>query len=1072
MDVESVLSSSDEEEGLSKSEDRPLTTEAEPMSLLSDQDDFQPQLSSLNLQVDEDLLNPFEWARKLSTIEGVIKQNHENRRSWPRAWRHSDSKTCPKSLKEIWSNICAVDKSITDFGLDASPLPLTNLPSDSKHNGTLLEVLQAFSSQLLPEVSVATTSSQAFPASAFPQDPEVWDTTCQEVLKLLQARDFLIMLCRDTEHLNELHPSMDAITWFQKVEPSRPPIIELKSVCLLSLAKIITTVNTILQATLWSWSNQSRIRLDCDVKKTRLHREIFVQIANLLKLDSLLEIFQSTRDSIEFAKLVADEFATLGLELVLLNEAVEKLCAILSQALPFQCEVHIASSDSPEKLPLEYGTGIIPDICWTPQYLGCMNELIRQRVWVLMPDSAELSTDSHNSTQRAYIRTKIIDLARIWGPIWKLSELEGSSWIWYRLPGGYIGQSPKLQSPRRPDESPCHFSKDPRAFGRCHDMRLEIPRTTYLLIGQSLPSELVEQPSCQIHPERALQGLSLQTVGTLRPFRYKDSTTVQVGLRQGGASANWSIQFKTNPGVLAKDSLLQRWKFEPAFRNPRLLLLWYGIEISLCTRNARRCRVVDLLRSQVIIQYLEAVYRPQEGSDDHVSAMFSTLRSSNPFAFVELYDSHPEWQADLGLIVARCLELLKDTGVDRNGDFAAFTFMENFDDVEQLAILPRKTHTWIGLLKDSFNMATFAIVSTKCLEYPETPGQRCRQKYQDRTSKSILETSYVPAERLSIRRLFQTMYPKDQLRMKSPGRFKIKERSSRGILLGTWDPFRYWLLPSSSIEEYQEKRQGREQAIKVFVISRREQRLPRLKTKRRTVPKSKPTDLMLKEATSSDQEDQSNYTSKPATLSSRSVSYVNKTESLTEVSSQAKSRKSPPSSATEIGTPTPNPETSPSSPPFKSASSVDVDIAIKLKEPKLVDKATQANFDSERPILHQRTDSEREWTRDPSSTVSPSSARPPRRQKQKTNGEHPILHQGEQSNTDRLSSDVDDLTNASREKRRQHGDLKTRRKEERNDAESPPHTPHRRQRSRTSFKEGGTSKRAIIAKSLGLGYNR
>lgn len=386
------------------------------------------------------------------------------------------------------------------------------------------------------------------------------------------------------------------------------------------------------------------------------------------------------------------------------------------------------------------------------------------------------------------------------------------------------------------DEFPCHFSVDAQDF-LSHSPGFSQPTRPYLMIGHGLPSSLKHQKDCQTSLETGLEGLALQSATTQKPFTYKDASSFNVALGYGGAQASWSTQFKTNPGVRAKESLLLRWSLEPKFRNPRLLLLWYGLEVSLCTRNARRCRLLDLLRSEPMIHYLSLVYRPDLEGTDYKTILLNALKSSNPYDFIELYDHHPEWQAELGTVVARCLNILKESGVNKKGDLGAFAFIEKFHDSEQLVILPKKDHSWIGLLQDSSDMATFALASYRCFGYRPTPGQKCRRKDRLLTgSKSVLETSYTVSKRSNLNDLIVTMSLGDRLAMANNGRFKIQRLSSRGILLGTW---RVRLIPqvfSRSDENFQERREDGEPTIRVFVASRKEQRLPQLKDLPEIVP--------------------------------------------------------------------------------------------------------------------------------------------------------------------------------------------------------------------------------------------
>ncbi|MCJ1229759.1 hypothetical protein MMC12_006429 [Toensbergia leucococca] len=818
----------------------------------------------LNGHDDDDLLNPSDWNRKLQITESSVRENHYNRNSWPTTWRHSDSKTCPKSLEPIWKAILDVDYHIKRLGLDETSPMINNSKYHSKRKGTLAEVVAAYNarSRNKAEKHVSTSS----PTPALTPISDSWDSACHQVQRLVKARDYLILVCRDAEFLNKIHPTMDAITWFEQAESVnklgvrriRSQVIELMSVSLSHLARIIASLNLILQALLWGWSDRGDICIDPDEDTTDTDFSSFKRSRQAFIETARSEDFVSKRYE-NGEKRIQTCIHTLEIGLDILMCEVEVFSAILSKALYYQCDVHISSNfdSGPEIEIVNYGRHYFPGLFFQPRGLECMSSFIQGRdIWVLMQyptrsglyfyvsptvmDDEMLPPLSYISL--SHIRTTITDLTRIWGPIWTASGLQDENiWIWYRLPSGYIGAPERRREDMifESDESPCHFSTDVGDFGTCPSARFFVPDLPYLLIGHGLPAALIQHESCQTDSKTGLEGMALQPIGTLKPFKYKDSSAFNINVGWGGTSASWSTQIKTNPGVVAKESLLQRWRLEPEFRNARLLLLWYGVEVSLCTRNARRCRLIDLLRSHTIIRYLTTAYQPKLDSTACKSALFDALRSPDPNAFIELYKSHLEWRAELGAMVARCLDVLEQSGVDRNGNLAVFTFIEKYHDPEHLAILSKKEHTWIGLLKDSQDTAVFAIASDRCLEYLAGPVQNCRRRDGIRyESKTVLETSYTSTSRSGMLKLFRQMRVNDQLMMQNSGKFKIKKRSPRGILLGTWsdDPLRYFHIPRASDELYQERRQDGEQAIRAIVVSKRRQRLIRL----REPPKAEP----------------------------------------------------------------------------------------------------------------------------------------------------------------------------------------------------------------------------------------
>lgn len=805
-----------------------------------------------NVQADEDILNPLSWNRKLFVTENAIKANHFNRRSWPDNWRHSDFNASPKVLIDVWGEFLEVNNLVTQFGLDTALPSVDNTAYRSKRQCTLAEVVNACKAWLMQEakdiISIPPPSTSSLPRDS-------WDTTCEQFQRLLMARDYLIAVCKDAEYLNELHPTMDAITWFEKAQfvdhrgrkTARSKVIELMAVKISHLAEILKSLNLILQALLWGWGNQSTICIQSDQEtaKNELQDDLSPHSKEYKLERARQRIFASTHyDNGE--KRIQTCLHNLDLGLASLIDEVEVFAAILSQALFYQCDVLI-SDDEP--VIMRYGWQEFPGLKFVPWRLQCMGDLIQNRsVWVLeqlatpqakYPYVAPPSVGLHRFpplTDPSYIRTTIIDLARIWGPIWKASEAQGESpWIWYQLPGGYIGcsENQKLEVTAETDEAPCHFSTVlDGSFRKGPSADFFLPTLPYLLIGHGLPGALVVRKSCQTTLETGLDGMALQSVGTLKPYRYKDSTSFHIAVGHAGTQAGWTTQVKTNPGIFMKTRILDRWKLEPRFRNPRLLLLCYGVEVSICTRNARRCRLVDVIRSRSMVQYLSVTYHPEVDSETYKTALFDALHDDNSNAFIKLYDNHPEWQEELGAMVAHCLQVLEGTGVNGKGEFGVFVFVNKFHDPEQLAILSKNDHTWIPLLKDSFHSAAFAVVSHACLEYPKAPGQTCRLKDHGRQGlKSVLQTSYTPLRRADMRKLFESMQVRHKLRMADLSKFKIKRQCPRGTILGTWHggSLRHLHLPRRFEELFRERGQDGENGFTVFVVSERRCRLVRLR---------------------------------------------------------------------------------------------------------------------------------------------------------------------------------------------------------------------------------------------------
>ena len=125
----------------------------------------------------------------------------------------------------------------------------------------------------------------------------------------------------------------------------------------------------------------------------------------------------------------------------------------------------------------------------------------------------------------------------------------------------------------------------------------------------------------------------------------------------------YQAQFKHRPGVTWKEYFVERWKMEPDRRNPRLLEYWFGVEVSLCTFNSRRQRLLHILGSKAMRNHLLNVFFTWTDPKCE-AAYYNALNSEDSHAFYNLYVSRPDWRLDLGTAISLCFEVLLQTGID------------------------------------------------------------------------------------------------------------------------------------------------------------------------------------------------------------------------------------------------------------------------------------------------------------------------------------------------------------------------------------------------------------------------
>jgi hypothetical protein len=234
-------------------------------------------------------------------------------------------------------------------------------------------------------------------------------------------------------------------------------------------------------------------------------------------------------------------------------------------------------------------------------------------------------------TQRLCLLTDIETLTDVWGPSWKmLCELDPSRIERLDIGNGLIipwmlplGASSEIKNGSnasldlRAGEICCHWiaakkwnSKDV-AMHQAGLKRRYILETDKLLIGAKehrlrVNKECVPTVEYMSDIKTKLNNKSaLKSPGSDRPRRYADSLAVQVqGSILSAVSAGGTITYKRRAGHNMKDVLVERWR-NSKNRNPAELEAFCGIEVALCTQNARRRRLLDLLNSATMRKYLK-----------------------------------------------------------------------------------------------------------------------------------------------------------------------------------------------------------------------------------------------------------------------------------------------------------------------------------------------------------------------------------------------------------------------------------------------------------------------------------
>ncbi|KAF4636038.1 hypothetical protein G7Y89_g2052 [Cudoniella acicularis] len=388
---------------------------------------------------------------------------------------------------------------------------------------------------------------------------------------------------------------------------------------------------------------------------------------------------------------------------------------------------------------------------------SCLSEFLGgQEAWVLEPYHAGTF---HVGLPPLCLLTDAVTFGDIWGPMWKSCVLGHEDQITqYSVGNGVIIPWEQLCSGSkdaievRKGEIFCHWMSDREGRDEENLAKSSTPlrESDTILIGA--PVRLDANDTCRAstidHRQRLRNSGSLAELGTVKPGRVLESETVQVQVTPPHMGVGYQRQYKIR-GRSMKKSLIEKWKNFPLSRQVRYLEFKLGLEVSTCTHNARRIRLIDLFGTQTMLNYLRNVSL-EWTSPECRESFYSALQSNDHTAFRKLYESKPDWQTDLGNAIGCCFDILVNTGKSEK-DLVLF-WQPDAKPGEKVTLKSNEL-SWIGFLEDTETSGTLAVLEDRCLELPDLEiGGKCRSNHFDprnigsgiatRTfDRSILETS-------------------------------------------------------------------------------------------------------------------------------------------------------------------------------------------------------------------------------------------------------------------------------------------------------------------------------------------
>lgn len=149
---------------------------------------------------------------------------------------------------------------------------------------------------------------------------------------------------------------------------------------------------------------------------------------------------------------------------------------------------------------------------------------------------------------------------------------------------------------------------------------------------------------------------------------------------------------------------------------------YWGLQVSFCTGIARRVPLRELL-ADIMPAFVESLIPIPELWDN----LLNKYKILNAFYAENLQEwlgelTH-DCQKQVAVIIRSILSVLQHTGVDKKGEKFVIAWIRKKKPFQCFKIGCEKESYWARILADSTDCATFAYVTSKCLE---TDGYKCR----------------------------------------------------------------------------------------------------------------------------------------------------------------------------------------------------------------------------------------------------------------------------------------------------------------------------------------------------------
>lgn len=375
--------------------------------------------------------------------------------------------------------------------------------------------------------------------------------------------------------------------------------------------------------------------------------------------------------------------------------------------------------------------------------LTCMGDMVGEQVLAFDCPAVSVVDEKPITPSpvvpRKHMLASPVDILDTWGPGCMVASANDPNILYsVSVGGGTItctGTSTTLQ---------LHWSKE---FDKTTTRMYAFPRDQKSLIGATI----TENNACQSAAARLGECQNfLQEIGTSTDSWHVMERQLGFGL-QGGETGVAIFQFHQTwvkmPGVTKKSAMLSRRVIYVSDLDHML-----GVQVSICTGIARRVRLRDLLADLLPAYVAELSVEPEYWKDlvNNANAL-EALRESDIKEWLEALDrpSRVEFEA----LVFAVLCLLRDTGIDRRTEEFVVACVQIGFPRQCFKIPCNNESSWSRVLMDSKDSATFAYVTTQCLETADLKCSRPSPSWSNSTTlmgTAVLEDTVASDRALAV----------------------------------------------------------------------------------------------------------------------------------------------------------------------------------------------------------------------------------------------------------------------------------------------------------------------------------